>query len=191
VALNVVAAIGSGTPGKLRFQYAGTSLFQMEPTLNAFVSSTAGTAALGNATNYFGATYSRHLHGAGTAPTIAVGAGAQLGTTPSAALTAGSDAAGTVTFTTGTTPSAFTANTAVTIATVTFNSAYATAAPRALVVTPAGNTAAALSTGATGVVFYAEASSASTTQFLIRAVSSGTPTLAASTAYPMAYVIVQ
>jgi hypothetical protein len=96
-----------------------------------------------------------------------------------------------VTFTSGTTPSAFVANTGVTVATVSFNSAYATAAPRGLVLTHAGNSSAAISTGASGVAFYAEASTASSTQFLIKAVSAGTPTLAASTAYALAYVIVQ
>jgi hypothetical protein len=101
------------------------------------------------------------------------------------------DAAGTVTFTSGTTPSAFVANTGVTVATVSFNSAYATAAPRGIVLHHAGNASAAISTGASAVAFYAEASTASATQFLIKAVSAGTPTLAASTAYALAYVVIQ
>ena len=130
-----------------------------------------------------GIKWTTHLVGAGSTPGIAVGVAAQLGTSPSAAI-AGTDSFHAVTITTGTTPSAFVANTAVTVATITFATAYA-AAPTVVMVDEANQAAAAIKTGASGVNFYAEQSTISTTQWLVKAVSSGTPTLAASTAYKL------
>jgi hypothetical protein len=192
VIMNVVAAVGSGVQGRVRFQNAGSTDFSYLPATHAFVSNTAFQAQLGQAGGEYSMVYSRHYHGAGTAPTIAVGAsGVQLGVTPSAAVTAGSDTAGTVTITTGTGPTAFVANTAVTVATVTFNTTYATAAPRAVVIVPASATAGAAETGTSGITFYAEQSSTSTSQFVIKAITAGTPSLTASTAYAFAYVVIQ
>lgn len=125
----------------------------------------------------------QHYIGLGSAPGIAVNGVVQLGTSPSASI-AGTDAFHAVTITTGTTPSAFVANTAVTVATITFNSAFG-AAPTVVMVDEANAAAAAIKTGSTGVNFYAEQSSISTTQWVLKAVSSGTPTLAASTAYKL------
>jgi hypothetical protein len=192
IILNVAPPGGSGTKGRIRFQDNGSTDFSYLPATHSFVSNTAFVAQLGQAGGEFSMVYSRHFHGAGTAPTIAVGAsGVQLGVTPSAAVTAGSDAAGTVTITTGTGPTAFVANTAVTVATITFNTAYATTAPRAVVIVPANSTAGAAETGTSGITFYAEQSSTSTTQFVIKAISAGTPSLTASTAYAFAYVAIQ
>jgi hypothetical protein len=189
---NVPAGTGAAGQGIIRFQSAGTNIFKIDYSIasGSFITNVGGTGNLGSSGNYFGGVFSRHFQGAGTAPTIAVGAGTQLGTSPSAAVTAGSDAGLTITITTGTTPAAFVANTAVTAGTVTFNTAYS-AAPRSIVCSPAGGTAAAVATGTSAVEFFAEQSSISTTQFLLRMESSATPTLAASTAYPVACIVMQ
>jgi hypothetical protein len=191
IILNVAAAGGAGTQGQFRWQNAGATIITLVPSTSTFTSATAGAANVGNSTNYFGTIYSRHFHGAGTAPTIAVGNAAQLGTGPAAAVTAGSDAGATVTLTTGTGPTAFVAATEVKLGTVSFNTAYSTAAPRAIVVTPAAALSGALATGANGISCYAKQSTTTTGQFDIFMVSSGTPTLAASTAYPFACIVIQ
>jgi hypothetical protein len=124
-----------------------------------------------------------------SAPTIAVGAGTQLGTTPSATCSGG-DIGGSCTLTTGTTPAAFVANTAVNLGVVTFNTTFSTA-PKAGVLTPCNNAAATVSTGTSGLRAYIDRATFSTTQTTIKLVSSGTPTLAASTAYEFCYVVIQ
>lgn len=140
----------------------------------------------------FAATVSAlHFVGNSAAPTIAVGAGTELGTTPTAAVTTGTDAGGVITFTSGTAPVAFTANTAVTIGTVTFNTTYGTA-PKAVSVVPANANAAALATGVNGIAFYVDRNTISATQFVIKAITSvaATGTFAASTAYDLTYQVI-
>jgi hypothetical protein len=132
-----------------------------------------------------------HYASRGSAPTIAVGAAAQLGTSPAAAVVASStDTSGTLSITTGTTPSALTANTSILGATVTFNATYSSA-PKGIVLVPSNSAAAALATGTAGIAFYADQASTSTSAWVIRIVSSGANTLAASTAYQFAYHVIQ
>ncbi len=154
-------------------------------TSDAFVWKTAGNKIASIAGN--GSVNSVHLRGISSAPTIVVGSSNVLGTTPSAAVTAGTDEAGTVTITTGTGPNAFVANTIVTLATVTYNVAYTGFAPHVVLVPHNAVTAEAISSG---VIFLSNRLSNNTTTFLIRAVSSGTPTLAASTGYEIGYMII-
>lgn len=123
------------------------------------------------------------------APTIAVGSGGQLGASPSATITGG-DIGGNLTLTTGTGPSAFVAATAVTLGTGTFNTTYSVA-PKSGVPVPCNASAAALSTGANSVRVYIDQAITTTTQFTVKMISSGTPTLAASTAYQYCFLFVQ
>lgn len=133
----------------------------------------------------------QHFTGRGTAPSIAVGAAAQLGTSPSASVVANStDTSGTLTITTGTTPSALTANTAVTGATITFANTYGVA-PHGILLVPSNSAAAAIHTGSTGIAFFPDQASTSGTQFVVKVVSSGANTLGASTAYQFAYHVIQ
>jgi uncharacterized membrane protein len=107
------------------------------------------------------------LGGAGT-PTIAAGTGA--GTTPTVAVT-GSDRAGLISVTTGTSPAA-----SAIVATVTFSVAFG-AAPRAVILCPAGPNSAALS-GVAAV--YLDSASTTTAHFVLKV---GSTNLAAATAY--------
>lgn len=149
-----------------------------------------GTVSNGTAAASWSGTFTKHLAGAGTAPTIAVGSVTQLGTGPAAAVTVGSDVAGTVTITTGTTPAAFVANTAVIVGTVSFNVTYSTT-PKMVGLDPANAAASAAASGATGVVFFVDQASTTTGQFVIKAIDSGIGTLPASTALQFVYMVVQ
>lgn len=116
-----------------------------------------------------------HVHwGVGT-PTIAAGAGA--GTGPTLAIT-GSDQAGVITVTTGTSTTASSV-----LATVTFGQAFSVA-PRAVILTPAGANAAALSGAGKA---YVDAAATATTTFALKA---GTTALAASTTYTWHYLAI-
>lgn len=140
---------------------------------------------------YFNGTItSPHFAGSGTAPTIAVGTAVQLGTTPSAAVTQGSDTGGVITITTGTFPSVFVGGVATTLGTVTFNTNYASA-PKAIVLTPANAAAALAMSGATGVVFYVDYANTTTSVFTVNAIDSGAGVLIGSTAYAFTYLVVQ
>jgi hypothetical protein len=132
----------------------------------------------------------QHFTGRGSAPSIAVGAAAQLGTSPSAAVNVGSDTSGTLTITTGTTPSALTANTSIVGGTVTFASSY-TSAPKGIVLTPSASASAAIATGSAGISFYVDQATISTTQFVVRIVSPTAASLGASTAYQFAFHVIQ
>jgi hypothetical protein len=132
----------------------------------------------------------QHFTGRGTAPSIAVGSAAQLGTSPSAAVTTGTDTSGTLTITTGTGPTALTANTSILGATITFNSTY-TSAPKGVILAPSAAASAALSSGTNGIVFYADQASTTSSVFVVRIVSPTAATLAASTAYQFAFHVIQ
>lgn len=129
------------------------------------------------------------IRGGGSAPTIAVGNAAQLGTGPSAAVTAGSSDVGmTFTVTTGTGPSAFSAGSTTTLATVTYAATYS-ATPIAVVCNATNGVSAQSQTGTSGLAYYAVPTAATT--FQIQAITNGTPTLTASTAYQFTCVTVR
>jgi hypothetical protein len=113
------------------------------------------------------------LAGVGT-PTIAAGPGA--GTGPTVTVT-GNDRAGRISVTTGTAPSA-----SAVVATVTFGAAFG-ASPRAVLLTPAGPLAGALS-GAGAV--YLDSASTTSGLFVIKVGSTG---LAAATTYLWHYLV--
>lgn len=124
--------------------------------------------------------------GSGPAPTIQAGNGTQLGTGPSASLS-GTAAGLEVTLTTGTVPAAFVANTPVVLATITLPAGLFQAAPfvsldatnQALAQLEAGGLTAATQ----ALCIYYDRAASSATSIVIKAVSQGTPTLGASTAY--------
>lgn len=148
--------------------YICTGFFTNPNWSKLFASSTTATTTLN----------AQHVIGAGTAPACNVGAVAQLGTGPAAAL-AGFDSAGAITFTPGTTPSAMAANTAYNVATIVFNVAYGTA-PTSITVTPGNNAAAALLTAAaSSICFFVDKSTIATNQWVLRMISAGTPTIGA------------
>lgn len=111
--------------------------------------------------------------GVGT-PTIAAGTGA--GTTPTLTL-AGNDRAGRISVLTGTSPAA-----SATVATVTFSTPYG-AAPRAVILTPAGPISAALSGNA---AVYLDSASTTAAIFVLKV---GTSPLAALTTYLWHYQV--
>jgi hypothetical protein len=113
------------------------------------------------------------LAGVGT-PTIAAGAGA--GTGPTVTIS-GNDRAGRISVTTGTAPSA-----SAIVATVTFSTAFG-AAPRAVLLTPAGPLAGALSGNA---AVYLDSASTTTGVFVIKVGSTG---LTAATTYLWHYLV--
>jgi hypothetical protein len=182
VKLNVGLLSGAGAQGRIRFQDNGTNRIGVivSSAPNIYCES-ANTCLLGGSGSSFGVGAFQHIEGGGSAPTIAVGAATQLGTTPAAAITAGNDSSVTISISTGTTPAAFTAGTggAITAATITNNATWS-GIPRGCVLVPA-NAAAAVAVSL-GVVFYCDQASTSTTQYVVKAASNATPTLAASTA---------
>jgi hypothetical protein len=128
------------------------------------------------------------LIGAGPSPTVAAGAsGAQLGTGPAASVGAGTSMACEVTLTTGSGPTAFVGSTAVTVFTLTAPTGLFQAAPFCSI-EPSNQAAMLLETGGlTGgtqaLGFYYDRAASSATSLVFKAVSQGTPTLGASTAY--------
>lgn len=185
----------AGAAGSIAFQIGGTSRWQISTSGTLYPSldnaTDFGADTLRPATVYAHNVSSSHFDGSGTAPTVAVGTATQLGTGPAAAVAAGTDAAGTVTFTSGTAPAAFVGGAEIKIATLTFNAAYATTAPRGIVVTPANNNSAQAMSGTTGIQWYAKQSTTSTGTFDIYAIDSGAGSFVASTAYALAYVVIQ
>jgi hypothetical protein len=116
-----------------------------------------------------------HVHwGVGT-PTIAAGSGA--GASPVVTV-AGSDQGGLITVTTSTTPTA-----SATVATVTFGQAFS-AAPRTVILTPAGANSAPLSGNAQ---VYVDSAATSTTAFVLKV---GSTALAVATAYKWYYAVI-
>jgi hypothetical protein len=128
----------------------------------------------------------QHIVGGGSAPTIAVGSVAQLGTGPAASIVKGSDSGFVVRITTGTTPTALAGFTPYTFATVTFNSAYG-AAPTAITCHPANGNAGSQP----AVTLYANEGSTTTTQAVLQAASNTSVTLGASTQYEWACHVLQ
>lgn len=128
-----------------------------------------------NSTDQFSIDKVGHVICPGTAPGIAGGTGA--GTTPTLSVS-GSDVAGTISITTGSGPA-----TSATVVTITFNTAYATA-PRAVIITPAGPNAAALS-GAGQV--YEDSASRLATSFVLKV---GSSALAGTTTYLFNYQVI-
>jgi hypothetical protein len=115
--------------------------------------------------------------GTGSAPTVAAGAQAQLGTGP-AATALGTCMACEVTLTPGTTPSAFVASTAYTMFTLTLPAGLFQAAPFSVSIDATNLQSASDETGTNGVAFYYDRAASSATSVVVKAVSKGTPTLA-------------
>jgi hypothetical protein len=127
------------------------------------------------------------LIGSGPAPTVAVGNAAQLGTGPAAAIVAGSGMALELTVTTGSAPSAFTASTPVTLFTLTAPTGLFQAAPFCSV-EPSNSAMALLEAGglvggSQAMSVYYDRAASTATSLVFKAVSQGTPTFGASTAY--------
>lgn len=114
------------------------------------------------------------MAGVGT-PTIAAGTGA--GTSPTVSVT-GNDRGGQISVTAGTTPTA-----SATVATVTFGQAFS-AAPRAVILTPAGANSAPLSGNAQ---VYVDSALTTTTAFVLKV---GSTALTAATAYKWHYAVI-
>jgi len=188
IVLDIVAATGAGTDGFVFIRSRGVNKIQLNPALAVVGPATANTGSLGTTGTPWGLASCQHYVGSGTAPTVAVGAAAQLGTGPAAAITAGSDAGQSVTLTTGTGPTAFVAGTADQLFQVNFNTAFG-AAPKSVVIVPANKAAAQLMSGTNGIGFYIDQASSTTAHVIAFAVSNGTPTLAASTPYEFALVV--
>lgn len=180
--LNFIPAgttINSGTwhAALIGSAYGGTGLNTSTSTGFPYVSS--GTWSVSNTLSTTYPFTAPHLIGNSTAPTKA--AGVCAGTTPTITLDGGaSDMSGLLTVTTGTSPQAASGI----LVTLTFASAYGTA-PH-VVLTPASQSAAQLSTGSTGQWPYV---TTTTTTLVIS--KGGSTALAASTAYAWYYTVMQ
>jgi hypothetical protein len=182
--------------------YAGTASFAVTTAVTNYLylsdsgtltASTTGFSATGNvirlATVVAGATtitsvadaripwlsLGGHVHWGVGMPTIAAGSGA--GASPVVTV-AGSDQGGLITVTVSTTPAA-----SATVATVTFGQAFA-AAPRAVILTPAGPNSAPLSGNAQ---VYVDSTATSTTAFVLKV---GSTALAVATTYKWYYAVI-
>jgi len=130
-----------------------------------------------------------HITNNSSTPAIAVGNGAQLGTSPAAAMVGG-DVGGNFTLTTGTGPTAFSAATAVNLGVITWNVAY-TAPPKGIPIHPCSTNAAGLIGTISTYVDQATCTTTACTVKMVGSTAAGTPTLAASTAYQFCYTVIQ
>lgn len=128
----------------------------------------------------------QHLIGAGSTPTVVTGSAAQLGTGPSVTITGASDTTGVISLQTGTSTVPFSAGSKITICTISFNTTFGSA-PRGIVISPANDAAAEL---VGSIVIYASTADSSTTQWVLSAISTSSPSLG-TTVYQWSYVIVQ
>jgi len=141
------------------------------------------THLCGSATNYWQQVNSKHYVSQGTAPSIAVGTAAQLGTGPSAALS-GTDTAGVITITTGTAVSTPTLGVVYVLATITFNTPFG-AAPQSIMINPANDNASKIY--ALGSVAFSNNDTTTTTWKLSWGGNTG---LANSTVYKFQYIVI-
>jgi hypothetical protein len=130
----------------------------------------------GDSTHRWTETYSRHFRGGGTAPVGTLGTGANVGA-GSANTVTGSDAAGTISVTTG----AGVQTASAVVITVTFNTTYTTA-PLGVTLTPGNAAAAALTAAQKPFV-----SSTTATTFVV---SSNTTALASGATYLWIYSVI-
>lgn len=195
----VAMSVATGSYSEIPTAASTTTLTNKTITSPVFSGTATGTYTLGGTPTLTAPTWTgtsagtlmkpiRIANNSGT-PSIAVGAAAQLGTTPAASI-AGGDVGGNFTLTTGTGPSAFTAGLTVTLGTITWNSTFS-AAPKGVPSHPCNTNAALLATGANGIEVFIDQATCTTTQCTVKMSANGTPTLAASTAYQFCYTVIQ